>query len=103
MLWNLLVAASNEVHSSMEPMYSSIDPNLPTFRCERIVNNDRKDHFVKNDDGEYVTVDEDCKQQLENSWMSSIKGKMMALMNTQSNNSAKNFLKDLAILLIIAI
>ena len=94
MLWNLLVASSTEVHSSMEPMYSSIDPNLPTFRCEWIVNNDRKAHFVRNDDGEYVTVDEDCKQQLENSWMSSIKGKMMALMNTNSNSSAKNFLKD---------
>ena len=93
-LWNLLVAASNEVHSSMEPMYSSIDPNLPTFRCKRIVNNDRKDLFVKRSDEEYVSVDEDCQEQMEQSWMSSLNGKMMALFNTKSNNSAKAFLKD---------
>jgi hypothetical protein len=93
-LWNLLEHASNEVHSSMEPMYSSIDPNLPTFRCERIVNHDRKNLFVKKGDTEYVSVDEDCKEQFELSWMASFKDKMMAMVNTKSNNSAKAFLKD---------
>ena len=93
MLWNLLVNASNEVHSSMEPMYSSIDPNLPTFHCERLVNHAPKDHFVKKGE-EYVSVDEDSKEQFEDGWMSSIKGKMAALVNNKSNNSAKSFLKD---------
>lgn len=96
-LWNLLQKASNEVHSSMEPMYSCIDPNLPTFRCERIVNHDRKDLFVKKCDESfvsYVSVDEDSKQQFEDSWMTSIKEKMVALVNTKSNDSAKTFLKD---------
>ena len=93
-LWNLLVNASNEVHSSMEPMYSSIDPNLPTFRCERMVNHDRKDLFVKKGDEGFVSVDEESKDQFEDSWMTSVKDKMMALVNTKSNNSAKAFLKD---------
>lgn len=93
-LWNLLKNASNEVHSSMEPMYSLIDPNLPTFRCERIINHDRKNLFVKKGDEEFVQVDEDCKEQYEQSWTTSIKEKMMALLNTKSNNSAKAFLKD---------
>ena len=94
MLWELLLHASKEVHSSMEPMYSSIDPNLPTFRCERIVNEDRKNLFVKRGDEEFVQVDEDCKDQYEQSWTTSMKEKMMALFNSTSNNSAKEFLKD---------
>ena len=32
MLWDLLVKASSELNSSMEPMYSTIDPNLLDYR-----------------------------------------------------------------------
>lgn len=32
MLWELLVKASSELNSSMEPMYSTIDPNLLDYR-----------------------------------------------------------------------
>ncbi|VEU40799.1 unnamed protein product [Pseudo-nitzschia multistriata] len=92
-LWNLLKNASNEVHSSMEPMYSSIDPNLPTFHCKRLVNHQQKDLFVKKDQ-KFVSVDEDREKQFENSWLSSFKHRAVALINNDSNNSAKLFLKD---------
>ena len=49
---------------------------------------------MKRGDQEYVPVDEDCKQQYEQSWTTSIKEKMMALLNSTSNNSAKAFLQD---------
>jgi len=92
-LWDLLVNASKEVHSSMEPMYSSIDPNLPTFHCERLVNHAPKEHYVKRGE-EFVSVDKDDKEQFEDGWMGGIKGKLMALVDNKSNNSAKIFLKD---------
>lgn len=94
MLWNLLCNASSEVHSSMEPMYSTVDPNLPTFRCERIINNDRKNLFVKRGEEDFVSVDQDTKEQKERSWMTSAKDKMLSMLGTTSNNSAKAFLKD---------
>ena len=93
MLWKLLTNASEEVHSSMEPMYSSIDPNLPTFLCKRMVNDTQKNGYFVKKDGEYVPADEDNEDQYEKSWISSMKGKVSALV-TQSSNSAKTFLKD---------
>jgi len=92
-LWKLLKNASDEVHSSMEPMYSSIDPNLPTFHCKRLVNDTKKDVYFVKKGGEYVPADEDNEDQYEESWISSIRGKVSALVN-QSSNSAKTFLKD---------
>lgn len=42
MLWDLLKVTSSHIHFSMEPMYSSIDPNLPTLKFQ-----DTDDEAVK--------------------------------------------------------
>ena len=93
-LWGLLVKASNGVHSSMEPMYSSIDPNLPTFQCKRILNQSQNHLYVKNGDEQFISVNEADKEQFHDSWITSMKDKMMAIVGTSSNNSAKAFLRD---------
>lgn len=31
MLWELMKNAADKIHTSLEPLYSTIDPNLPTF------------------------------------------------------------------------
>ena len=31
MLWSLMKCAADNIHTSLEPLYSTIDPNLPTF------------------------------------------------------------------------
>ena len=51
MLWELMVNVGNEIHSSLEPMYSTIDPGLPTFHTRKFgVENDEdsmKDGLVQ--------------------------------------------------------
>lgn len=92
-LWSLLEKVSNEVHSSMEPMFSSIDPNLPTFHCERLVSQKQKDLYViKN--GNFVSADEDSKEQREYGWIENLKNKMKTIVESTSSTSAKTFLLD---------
>ena len=93
MLWELMRNVSNEVHSSMEPMYSTIDPNLPTFPCKRLLVDSQKNQYVKKDD-QYVKADEDLEKQYQEGWLSSLTARMNALMNQKSSQSAKSFLED---------
>jgi hypothetical protein len=34
MLWGLMEQAAENIHTALEPLYSTIDPNLPTFHTE---------------------------------------------------------------------
>jgi len=36
MLWALMQSAADKTHCALEPMYSSIDPNLPTFHSSKM-------------------------------------------------------------------
>lgn len=93
MLWDLMVNVSKEVHSSMEPMYSSIDPNLPTFHCKKLTLDTQKNQYIKRGD-EYVPADEDHEVQFEKTWFSSIKERANAIVNPKSSQTAKAFLRD---------
>jgi hypothetical protein len=91
MLWDLMVDVSNAVHSAMEPMYSTIDPNLPTFECKKISVDQSRGHYVKR--GEiFIPADEDVEESETLSMMETLKNKFNAL--TTSNNSAKSFLRE---------
>lgn len=92
MLWALMVSVSQDVHSSMEPMYSSIDPNLPTFDCKRMNDNSDSDHFVMVD-GEYVPVREAREAQDKKGWVERITSRFNALA-VASTKSAKDFLRE---------
>jgi hypothetical protein len=93
MLWDLMVNVSLEVHSSMEPMYSSIDPNLPTFLCKRLVSDAENDHYVKRGD-QYVPANDDNEAQFTQGWMSSVREKMHVWVNPTSSQTAKEFLRS---------
>ena len=94
MLWDLMLDVSNAVHSSMEPMYSSIDPNLPTFQCMKIsVRERRRDYYVMDGD-EFVRADDNFEEEKETySIMEMIRNRLNAL-TTTSSKSAKTFLRE---------
>ncbi|CAB9496731.1 Dynamin-related protein [Seminavis robusta] len=92
MLWELMLKVSGEVHSSMEPMYSSIDPNLPTFQCKRISVDMTQNHYVKRGD-KFIPADEDVEENETKGWMESIKNRLNVF-STNNSSSAKTFLRE---------
>eukprot|EP00979_Chaetoceros_neogracilis_P011309 scaffold2751_cov154-Chaetoceros_neogracile.AAC.3 len=54
MLWNLMVNSATKSHVSLEPMYSSLNPNLPTFHPDHLENGNGRD--------ETYTLDENTKE-----------------------------------------
>ena len=89
MLWNLMQEASDQTHGSLEPMYSTIDPNLPTFRSTSTWKMDKEPKYVLRD-GKYIIVsnnNEDQKETLKD-WMWRI-----VAFNAVSGKEAKKLLK----------
>lgn len=75
MLWELMENVSNETHSSLEPMYSTIDPGLPTFHAKKFGEDD--------DDG----------KSMQEGFMNNITKRMSALWSN-SGETAKAYLKS---------
>jgi len=71
-LWKLMENAAEKTHLSLEPMYSTVDPNLPTF------NPSRMDH-TENDEAQEGMIQK-------------LKAKLMSL--TLSGSEAKRYLKE---------
>ena len=79
MLWNLMVDCADKTHSFLEPMYSTIDPTLPTFPRRQF----KKESLTKTDE----EGDEPCENALV-SWMKSLR-------NAGSNaKEAKEILRE---------
>lgn len=60
MLWGLMEKAAEATHLSLEPMFSTIDPNLPTFNTQKIGG------VVEEDTTEDTTQDESLATMLMN-------------------------------------
>ena len=73
MLWELMQDVASETHCSLEPMYSSIDPNLPTFHAKKF--------------------GEENDEELQESMIGRITRRMAALV-TNSGDQAKQYLKE---------
>ena len=54
MLWTLMEEAANLSHRALEPMYSTIDPSLPTFQANHQDGEDEINTMYTLQDGEYV-------------------------------------------------
>ena len=54
MLWDLMKQAAEKTHCSLEPMYSTIDPHLPTFHPHRQVD---RNSYVDDDDDDDEVID----------------------------------------------
>jgi len=54
MLWMLMQNAAEKTHVSMEPWYSTLDPNLPGFHPLEDDKDDDRELYVRNVHGQYV-------------------------------------------------
>lgn len=106
MVWSLMETAANKTHISLEPMYSSLDPNLPTFHP--IEDDDTKsDRYTKIGNGQYEKV-KTKKEMREEGFVNFVKtrfenllsmdeGKAKELLRSEGKKKAtekKNFLPE---------
>lgn len=94
MLWELLSHASELTHASLEPMYSTVDPNLPTFHAAKWNDDEdtKKQGMYTFDGKEYVQAPDKQEQEKE----SLIQGmsRRMAALVSGSGKEAISFLKE---------
>lgn len=92
MLWELMANAAEKSHLSLEPMYSSIDPTLPTFHPDHIENGDEKgDLFSMNAEGQYAKTPSKSENK-ESQLFGRFKERMQSFMSLDGNE-AKEMLK----------
>lgn len=92
MLWDLMVKAADKIHCALEPMYSTIDPNLPTFHSSKIEQEPEKEkYFTQNEVGAYVKVPSQ-QEKTETSWKEWAVKRLSAVVSG-SGETAKEFLK----------
>ena len=93
MLWSLLEKVSMETHSSLEPMYSTIDPNLPTFHPNKLETEpDKQRFYLRNDQGGFVEASKAADENYCDSIVAALKNKVTALISN-NGSEAKQFLK----------
>lgn len=92
MLWEILVTTADQVHVSVDPMYSSIDPNLPTFYARKLISGNTDNHYVRQNDGTFVPVSEKAEQEHSQGWMHTWTKKISVVMKN-SGSAVKEFLQ----------
>ena len=90
MLWKLMEKASEQTHSSMEPMYSTVNPNLPTFISNRMQEDDEKDLYEMKD-GNFVKRPKSAETE-EIGMVEMFQNRMKAVVSG-SGDAAKDVLK----------
>jgi hypothetical protein len=92
MLWELMVNAADKIHCSMEPMFSTIDPSIPTFHTLPTKNTSPDiPLYMRQHDGNFIPVPSEEKK-IERSLMEWATQKLDALVNG-SGTQAKEFLR----------
>lgn len=93
MLWDLMVNAADKIHCALEPMYSTIDPSLPTFHNTKVDDKEEttKQQYTLDAQGKYVAV-KSQKQLTEESWTRWAMRRLIAV-GSGSGAEAKAFLK----------
>jgi hypothetical protein len=93
MLWDLMKDAANKTHCAMEPMYTTINPNLPTFHASNTPHDNKSDeetYVLK--DGIYVKVPSK-KENSEEGMISWAKNRLSAMVSG-TGEQAKQILRS---------
>jgi len=91
MLWDLMSSAADKTHCALEPMYSTVDPNLPTFHPEDFEANVTKQPQFILQNGAYVPVTETAEDKAT-SLVNTLQQKFEAISGL-SGDKAKALLK----------
>jgi len=91
MVWNLMENAANKTHVSLEPMYSTLDPSLPTFHpIEDDVS--QKDKYMMNINGQYERLPTK-KEIRDEGFMNMVKSRIESLLSVDGGK-AKDLLRS---------
>eukprot|EP00392_Amoebophrya_sp_AT5.2_P007529 g7544.t1 len=88
MLWKLMVDATEKTHCSLEPMYTTVNPNLPTFVSSTVAA-----RTLKLNGSRQVTSHENVRLLEEDGFFDSLRKKACALVSG-SGEQAKKILRD---------
>lgn len=91
MLWELMRVAADRIHSAVEPMYSTINPNLPSYHPYGRRPEAEIESYRRNENGEYVQILSE-KEQMEATLTDWVKRRLNAL--SEGADKAKEFLKS---------
>ena len=89
MLWKLMEESSKSSHTSLEPMYSTLDPCLPTFQSYNAKELGNDETYIKKD-GSFVKTPNKTDMQ-EKSMIASVKEKLSFMLNLDGRK-AKSYL-----------
>ena len=88
MLWKVMEEAASFSHQSLEPMYSSLNPDLPTFHSTNHLNtNDEQDTYIIQN-GQYVKTPSK-KESEQNSVIGRIKEKVSIMFDIDGSKAKK--------------
>ncbi|CAB9501388.1 dynamin-like protein C-like [Seminavis robusta] len=90
MLWGLMQKAADKTHCSLEPMYETIDPELPTFHALRLGSTPEEGLFKPDGNGGYVEVLSD-EESTKSTWIEQAREKLSSMLSL-SGDDAKEFL-----------
>lgn len=93
MLWKVMEDAANSSHEALAPMYSTLDPTLPTFSATYLEEDDERELFTVSNDGQYVKTPSK-KDSVVTHMMSKIKEKALSLVDLDDGNKAKQLLAE---------
>lgn len=94
MLWDVMMDAAKLSHQSLEPMYSTLDPNLPTFHPDTdLPDNEEPTELYRMENGVYVKVPSE-KEKSQSHFLGKFKETFMAVMQLNDGKEAKNMLSE---------
>ena len=91
-IWNLMKEAAERTHCALEPMYSTVDPNLPTFVSKRFPNDEEEQEKYVIVGGHYVKVPSKQEEEKE-SMVQKLKDRLQRHLLI-SSSKAKQFLLE---------
>jgi hypothetical protein len=92
MLWGLMTEAADKTHCAMEPMYATINPNLPTFHASNGDGDKSDEEMYVMQNGGYVKLPSK-KENSEEGMMSWAKNRLSAMLSG-TGEKAKEFLRS---------
>ena len=86
MLWSLMTNVSNKTHFSLGPMYSTVDPNLPTFYAKKINSTEGEEDTYVYKNGAYTRLQSKEKKD-EESFTQATKIRVNALISSSGEKA----------------
>ena len=91
MIWELMKTASDRIHVALEPMYSTLNPFLPTFHA--IHKEEDDETYTKDHKGAFVKL-KPKKEKVTQSMIESVTTRMTNLFTFSNGESMKNVIKE---------